>query len=278
MIAEHNPLYGAYVQAERDRLGEAHPMFKTQYLLETIASEGRLFSPAQLAQMRGDHARRHSPREGRLYVAGVDIAGEDEAGVDQALRAAKPRKDSTVVTIAEIQRTEVAPGISANAARVVEHLYWTGRKHADQLAQLVDVLRNVWGCQRVVVDATGIGQAVASFLVTALGGAVVEAFTFTAPAKSELGYQLLAAVNAGNFKVYSEPEQSEEAGEWWYEAEHARYEVRAQNRINFFVDEAEGHDDFVLSAALCARAAANLTAAPVSAVVQRQTDYDDGRY
>jgi len=30
-VAEHVPAYGAYVQAERDRLGAGHPLFLTQY-------------------------------------------------------------------------------------------------------------------------------------------------------------------------------------------------------------------------------------------------------
>ena len=279
VVAEHNPLYAAYVEGERLRLGESHPMFKTQYLLQTIAGEGRFLSPQQRAQMVGDHARRHAPREGASYVAGVDIAGEDEAAVDAALRSAKPRKDSTVVTIAEAERVTIAPGIAASALRVVDHHWWTGRKHADQYAQILDLLRNVWRVRRVVVDATGVGAGVASFLATALGESIVEAFAFTAPSKSELGYQLLAAINAGCFKMYGETPQSPEAAEFWHQCELARYEVRANQQINFFVDETEGHDDFLLSAALCARAGAQLSAAPASAIVEAPAaDYADGRF
>jgi hypothetical protein len=283
VVAEHNPLYGRYVEAEKARLGESHPLFKTQYLLQPIAGQGRFLSPQQRAQMAGEHARLHSPTHHsslvtHYYVAGIDLAGEDEEASDAALRAARPRKDSTVVTIAAVERRTVAPGVQTTRLRVVEHLWWTGRKHAEQLAQLVDLLRNVWCVARVCVDATGVGAGVASFLATALGSSVVEQFTFSAPSKSELGYALLAAVNAGDFKVYAEPEQSAEAAEFWREVELARYAVRANKQLNFFVDESEGHDDFLVSAALCVRAGAQVLAPPASAIIAPREDYADGRY
>ncbi|MHB1007552.1 MAG: hypothetical protein ACYC3S_18215 [Chloroflexota bacterium] len=278
VVAEHNLLYGRYVEGEKARLGESHPMFKTQYLLQPIAGQGRFLSEQQRAQLIGDHARLHSARAGRVYVAGVDVAGEDEEATDAALRSAKPRKDSTVITIAEVERTEIAPGIQGAALRVVEHLWWTGRKHADQLAGLLDVLHNVWHVARCCVDATGVGAGVASFLLTALGESIVEDFTFSVSSKSQLGYGLLAAINAGGFKVYAETEQSPEAAEFWREAELARYQVRAQNQLNFYVDESDGHDDFLLSAALCARAGSLVAIAPAAAVIKPKEAYDDGRF
>ncbi len=278
VVAEHNPLYGRYVESEKARLGESHPMFKTQYLLEPIAGQGRFLSAQQRAQMVGDHARYHCAQAGKTYVLGIDVAGEDEAAIDAALRAAKPRQDSTAIVVAEVTRRSLAPGIEGAALRIIDLHYWTGRKHADQYAQILDLSRNVWRASRVVVDATGVGAGIASFLVTALGDNVVEAFTFTAPSKSELGYQLLAAINAGGFKVFAESPQSDETAELWRQCELARYEVRANQQMNFFVDEAEGHDDLLLAAALCARAGATLTAQPAGIIVAPRPDYEDGRY
>jgi hypothetical protein len=106
-----------------------------------------------------------------------------------------------------------------------------------------------------VVDATGVGAGVASFLRTRLGNRI-EQFQFTAQSKSELGYNLLAAVNGGRVQVYSEPDgQSEEAHEFWWQMEHARYAVRGNALIDWFVPEKEGHDDFLMSLGLCVRAA-----------------------
>jgi hypothetical protein len=37
-----------------------------------------------------------------VYVAGIDLAGEAEVGADDHLKALKPRRDSTVITIGEL--------------------------------------------------------------------------------------------------------------------------------------------------------------------------------
>src|SRR3990172_5598620 len=112
VVADHNPAYRGYVEAERERLGEGHPLFQTQYCLRPVSGQGRFLNPQQLALLEGDHPRCHAPRalrpfdsaqggqaQGeRVYVAGVDIAGEAEEGEGSFLRAPKPRPDSTVVT------------------------------------------------------------------------------------------------------------------------------------------------------------------------------------
>ncbi|MDA8218220.1 MAG: hypothetical protein M0Z94_11450 [Dehalococcoidales bacterium] len=294
VVAECNPLYGAYVQAERERLGADHPLFRTQYLLQPLGGEGRFLSPQQRAQLVGDHPRYHAARAGLAYVAGVDVAGEDEADQDATLRAAKPRKDSTVITIAEVEPRQVAPGITTAALRVVDHYWWTGRAQVRQYEHLLDLLHNVWRVQRVCVDASGIGAGLAGFLAAALGETVMEPFRFSAASKSELGFDFLAAVNAGGFKVYREDATegpgwsivgpdgvaaySPEAREFWTECRLARYEMRANQQISFYVDEAEGHDDFLMSAALCARAGRTIAVSPASAVVAPRPLYEDGRY
>ncbi len=128
------------------------------------------------------------------------------------------------------------------------HYWWTGRKHAELYPQLIDILKNVWHCRKVSVDATGIGQPVSSFLRSALGSKV-SPFTFTQQSKSELGFQLLAAVNSGRLKVY-QGDGSEEYQEFWFEMEKAKCQYRPSQTMNFYVDPAQGHDDFLMSLAL----------------------------
>ena len=249
-IARHNPDYLAYVEAEKERLGENHPLFLTQYRLLPIRGGGGFLSQQQLAQLKGRHNRRHQPERGKVYIAGIDIAGE--AGGDY-LSAPKPQQDSTVVTIGELDFSICDDIRKQPRIRVVEHYRWTGEKHARLYPRLVDILKNVWKCRRVTVDATGIGQPVSSFLRKALGSKV-SAFTFTAKAKSELGFNLLAAINAGRLKVYK-GDGSDEAQEFWLEMEKAKSQFRASQTINFYVSPAEGHDDFLMSLALAVEAA-----------------------
>ena len=46
---------------------------------------------------------------------------------------------------------------------------WTGTKHVALHDQLVDLARNVWRLSALVVDATGVGAGLASFLADQLG-------------------------------------------------------------------------------------------------------------
>jgi len=256
-VAKHNPDYLAYVEAERERLGENHPLFLTQYCLLPIRGGGGYLSSQQRAQLMGEHSRRHHPEEGKVYVAGIDLAGEAEEGEGETLRALKPRQDSTVVTIGELDFADGSDVPKQPLVRVVEHYWWTGRKHAELYLQLVDILKNVWRCRRVVVDATGVGQPVSSFLKQSLG-ARVSPFTFTAQSKSELGFNLLAAVNSGRLKMYR-GDGSPEYREFWFEMEKARSQFRPSQTMNFFVDPSQGHDDFLMSLALLVEAAGRYT-------------------
>jgi hypothetical protein len=253
-VAKYNPDYLRYVEGEKERLGESHPLFLTQYCLKPLRGGGRFLNPSQRAQLQGDHPRRRQPAEKRAYVAGIDLAGEAEEGEDAALRAIKPMQDSTVVTIGELDFSAVSELVPLPRVDIVEHYWWTGRAHASVYPQLFDLLKNVWRAKRVVVDATGVGAGVASFLSSALGGSVVMPFQFSQQSKSRLGFELLAALNSGRVKMYAQ-DGSEEYQEFWREMERAKSNFRANQTMNFYVDPSEGHDDFLISLALLVEAA-----------------------
>ncbi|MFC1967183.1 hypothetical protein ACFLV2_00850 [Chloroflexota bacterium] len=252
-VARHNPDYLAYAEAERQRLGENHPLFLTQYRLLPVRGGGGFYSPQQRAQLQGKHPREHQPDGNKVYVAGIDIAGESGDAEDAALRAAQPRRDATVVTIGELDYATGDGLVKQPRIRLVEHYWWTGKKHTELYTQLVDILKNVWRCRKVVVDATGVGEPVSSFLRQALGSRV-KPFKFTQPSKSELGFNLLAAVNSGRLKMYK-GDGSAECQEFWREMENARSRYRPNRTMGFDVDPAKGHDDFLMSLALLVKAA-----------------------
>lgn len=253
-VAKYNSAYADYVAGEKARLGEDHPLFVTQYLLTPINGGGGLFKYDQKAQLKGSHPRKRHPEPNKIYVASVDIAGEAEIAEDAVLRSLKPQKDSTVVTIGEIS----ASSLSKNEPeiKIVEHYWWTGKKHTELYAKLADILGRVWKCRRITVDSTGIGQTVASFLRAELGSKVIP-FTFTAQSKTKLGFDLLAAVNSGNLKMY-EADNSPECREFWLQIEKARYHMRSNQTMSFDVNPAEGHDDFLMSLALLVHAGKNI--------------------
>jgi hypothetical protein len=251
-VARYNPSYLAYVEGERARLGDNHPLFLTQYCLVPVRGNSSFISSQQRAQLQGEHKRQSQPSPGKIYVAGIDLAGEAEEEEGALLRTVKPRQDSTVVTIGELNSAHNLLDDSPSV-RVIEHYRWAGRKHSDLYSQLVDILKNVWRCKRILVDATGIGQPVASFLKETLGSAIVP-FVFSQPSKSELGFKLLAAIDSGRLKMYA-ADGSAEYLEFWHEMERAKSHYRPSRTMNFYVDHSHGHDDFLMSLALLVEAA-----------------------
>ncbi len=252
-VAKYNPDYLAYVEGERARLGENHPLFLTQYCLVPVRGSGTFLSCQQRAQLQGEHPRQHQSVTGKIYVAGIDLAGEAEEEEGIRLRTLELRQDSTVVTVGELDFSISSILPKQPGVRIVEHYRWTGEKHTGLYSRLVDVLKNVWHCRRIVVDATGVGQPVASFLREALGSPVIH-FTFTQPSKSELGFNLLSAVNSGRLKMYA-ADGSAEFRDFWLEMERAKSHYRPSQTMNFYVDPSQGHDDFLMSLALLVEAA-----------------------
>jgi hypothetical protein len=252
-VARYNPSYLQFVESERSRLGEDHPLFKTQYALVPVHGGGGFLSVQQRAQLEGTHSRlRGRQQRHAIYVAGIDLAGESEVVEDQILT--RPGRDSTVITIAEVQPPEYGDRETAlPVIKVVEHYCWTGENHSLVQQKMVDILKNIWGCSRIVIDATGIGEPVASFLKQAIGSRLIP-FKFTQKSKSEAGFDLLAAVNSGRLKLYA-ADGSDEYRELQFELERAKSIYRPNQTLNFFVLPDEGHDDYLMSLALVVQAA-----------------------
>ena len=252
-VAKHNPDYRTYVEAEKVRLGDEHPLFRTQYLLLPIRGGGGLLTRQQIVTIMGTHPRLREPQAGCHYIAGIDLAGEREETKDEALRASRQKLDATVITIAEVDVTQRShAALVEPVVRVVEHYQWTGTPHSQLFQIMVDTLTK-WNCRRILVDNTGIGQPVASFLRKALGSRVVP-FTFTQKSKSDIGFELLSLVNSGRLKIYKQ-DGSNEHQELFLQLEKARCQYRPNQTMNFFVDPSEGHDDFLVSLALVAQGA-----------------------
>jgi hypothetical protein len=255
VVASHNPGYGRFVEAERQRLGESHPLFLTQYCLRTLAGGGRLLSTQQRAQLQGDHPRLSRPQSGETYVAGLDLAGQGALEGGEARPEERPNgRDASVLTIARVILPPSDALVQEPRLEVVEHCAWVGEPHDRLYESLVDLLREVWRVRRVAVDATGLGETLAAWLARALGRDTVAPVRFSAESKSRLGYNLLAAVNGGRLKVYA-GDGSAEYRALWQEVERARVSYRANRTMNFYVDPSEGHDDYLMSLALTVEAA-----------------------
>ncbi|MBC7235902.1 MAG: hypothetical protein H5T69_08675 [Chloroflexi bacterium] len=268
-VAEEVPTYGTYVRAEIERLGRYHPLIRTQYYLEEIDVGGGMFPPATQALMRGRHPRQRTPTEGRTYALLVDVAGEAEERTDDDLLAlwrpatalgptsaiaaetghdpTPTRRDSTAVTIVEIVRQP----LGLPRFLVVDRYRWTGTPHT-QLYGAIYTLAEQWGAIKVVVDATGVGAGLASFLKAALGPRV-EPFHFTTQSKSDLGWRFLGICNSGRFLDHRD-DASAEYAQFWREVSAADYRVQEGpgRLMRWGVPDPAIHDDLLISAALCA--------------------------
>jgi hypothetical protein len=205
-VAAEVPAYGQFVAGEIQRLGREHPLIKTQFLLETIDATGGLFTPARRAAMHGAHAAQDYPTAGAPYAFLIDVGGADEDTQVEAQHVAPAdpdgRRDSTALTIVHVDLSTLAnPILHAPTYRAVFRLLWTNTAQPELYGQLL-ALAQTWKPTYIVIDATGLGQGLATFLTRALPGRVVP-FVFTSASKSKLGWDFLALIDSGRFQDHA---------------------------------------------------------------------------
>jgi hypothetical protein len=260
-VAALVPAYGDRVAAALAQFGEDHPFIRTEYCLEELDGEQGFFPPHRMAAMRGDHVRRHAAEPGSRYLLLLDVAGEEEHGGTAEAFASTGRRDSTALTVVEIDERHGRRPIF----RVVDRRSWTGVKHPALRDELVHLARQVWRAERVVIDATGIGAGLASFLEAELTDRrlgrpiTVQRFIFSSASKSQLGWDLIGLIDTGRYREYRDeaPVGSPErrvTEQFWAELKGITYEVQpGQHKLmRWGALHGKGHDDLVMSAALIA--------------------------
>ncbi len=198
------PAYGMFVDEQIARMGRNHPMVRSQFFSEEIDFAGGLFTPSRLGLMQGAHSALETPQTGKRYALLIDLAGEDEAlrqgGAISAL--ANPDRDLTAVTIVELDFSLLGEDLVGKPIyRVVNRQLWQGEKHSTLYARLLHLAER-WQAEKIVVDASGVGAGVGSFLRDKLGERVIT-LQFTSQLKSRLGWGFLAVVDTGRFQDFS---------------------------------------------------------------------------
>jgi len=262
-VGKEVPAYAQYVAGEIQKHGRQHPFIRTQYFSEEIDQDGGMFNQERLERMQGDHPARSQPDAHAVYAITIDVAGQDEnAGLmngDQAL--ANPNRDATALTIFEIDLSTMDDEmIQAPTYRSLKRFLWTGVSHSQQYAAIRDLIER-WQPRYVVIDATGVGAGLASFLEKAYPHQTLP-FHFSSQSKSALGWNFLTVIESGRYK-----EHQPVAGEledlqslFWMQCQHANSEiVPGASRImrwqvpDHCRDPISGkriHDDLLISAAL----------------------------
>lgn len=295
VVATELPAYGDYVQDEVARLGRDHPLIRSQYYLEEIDAEAGMFPKRLRALMRGNHQRRHKPHTapGVKYALLIDVAGESEQPGDPLDRALSQnrRRDATALTVVAVSlpasggagpKRSAGPAGGGNlpTCHILDRRLWLGTKHTALHSHILALARH-WGATWILVDATGIGAGLTSFLQGALSDRVIP-ITFSPKLKSDLGWSFLGVVETGRYTDYADDGEPD-TRQFWYEVEACQYRVRdgPGHQMSWGVTEtpaydgviARGHDDLLISASLCAflddHAATNRTG---PSAVLRQAD------
>ena len=257
-VAREVPAYGDFVAAQVASLGRDHPLVRTQFFSEEIDEQVGMFPAAAIAALQGDHPAQDGPRPGKVYALLVDVGGE----ADQEQAAEADRRDSTAVTIVAVEPETSGAG-RLPVYRVMGRRVWTGVRHTRLYAEIQSLAQH-WRARWLVVDATGVGAGLASFLDAALPGRV-KPFIFSQASKSKLGWDFLAITAAGRWK---EPLAPPGAGPDPLQALFLRQLAFTRSTLlpgpgktlrwgvpDGARDPADGayiHDDLVMSAALCA--------------------------
>lgn len=275
-VAKDVPAYGKFVAEQIAKLGRSHPLVKTQFYSEEIDAQCGMFPPERRAMMQGEKSYQPSAISGQQYVLLLDVAGEDEGksmGEDELQHAGR---DSTALTVVQVDLSTLSDElIRLPTYRVVNRTLWTGEKHSTLYGQ-IKALAESWQARYIVVDATGIGAGLASFLESAFPGQVIP-FVFSAKSKSDLGWDFISLIETGRYK-----EPKIVSSEWKVESREVNDNSRLTTLSSLFWKQVEYcqasvldgpgkvmqwgvpdgtrdpetgeilHDDLVISAALCA--------------------------
>lgn len=264
-VAECNPAYKRAVCAERFRLGDTHPIFQTQYCLIAIASLGRLFDAADIEGMMGGHSRRTEPRDGKYYVAGVDLCGADEMDAALVLAGkASTKKDSTFIVVAEVSYvTDPYTMKKYPALTVVDCKMMHGKHPLTAADEIYRFVYSKWRCMHVVVDARGVGEGVAK-IIESRRPDTTTALKSTTEDVSRLGFNLIAAAKNNRLKLYRD-DRAADTLELIKQTRLCQRELLPSGRMRFYAPTTQQivvetgakeyiHDDAVKALSYCCEA------------------------
>ncbi len=266
VVAAELPAYAAHLEKEVARLGRMHPLVRTQYFLEELDAGAGMFPPERRALMQGSHPPHLSPQPDCAYAFLLDFGGPAasaprEDGGDGAGEASgegrAPDHDATALTVVAVDADDA---VGLPVYRVVHRRAWVGVDHRTLYGQ-IRALAEAWNPAAIVADATGVGAGLTDLLRSALGERVIP-IVFTAARKSDIGWRFMVACDVGRFRDHAATlptgqgaggRLAELQREFWAQVEAAQVEYLPGpgQRIRWGVPESAGHDDLLVSAALC---------------------------
>jgi hypothetical protein len=241
-VTAENAAYQQFLDAQIRKHGRHHPIIASEYFLEPIDGAGGLFDARRQHLMRGSHPRIRDPETRRppLYVATLDVGGQDEAATDPIAQLAHPGRDYTVATVFRVVWSPLgvyAPGPTYEALDVfVDH----GSRHFEDqpgrpaLVHRLAAWLQSWQIGHLVGDESGVGQGVMSWLAAALGAQRVTGYQFAGTGKkAQLGSLFLSLIETHRFQYWTGDQDEPGSDGWWFWQQVAacRYEVPPDGRF-----------------------------------------------
>lgn len=204
--------------------------------------------------------RASSPPQGARLRANGEELGVREPSLLASPTSPQVAHDLTALTIVDIIP---APSTSPQLPlyRVVARFGWQGVSHAD-LYPILRHLRDQWHARYFVIDATGLGAGLASLLskIWSPSECLVLPFTFTARSKSDLGWSFLSIIETHRFQDHAPSDSDEGYLQFWRQLPAVTHILRPDQTLSWGVPSGSMdpltqtplHDDWVISASLCA--------------------------
>jgi len=265
VVGEEVPAYKTFCDAEVIKHGRNHPFIKTQFFSEEIDFESGMFPPDRLNRMQGDHHALDLSGNippNYIFVFTIDVAGQDESASTNPMADSElvnPSRDSTALTIFDVDLSPLGDElINAPLYRTHARYLWTGLDHTIlyiRIKELIDKLDPRF----VVVDATAVGEGLASFLDSSYPNRVIS-YKFSSKSKSLLGWSYLSVIETGRYKEHLPIDDDPYQNLFWLQCKNTQMDILpGPNRLmrwsvpNSARDLATGeliHDDFLISSAL----------------------------
>lgn len=241
--AEYSPAYRKHYDDRLRKLGEDHPVIRTQYKLEDLDATGRFFKERQIVNlMSGEHYR--GGFKGRLHAMTVDIAGEQETEVDLTQEKSEGSRDSTVIIEFHVDIGDMLYGWPM--VYITNINWYCGKNYAEtngvEGQQEIIVRRaHELTAGEIVVDARGIGNQCAKFVARNYG--CVE-YNATSESCNEDVFDLLSMMNNDRIKMWTK-DDSDEWDEMIRQLRYCDYSVSANGNMNLRKPKGSVHIDFV---------------------------------
>ena len=253
-VIRYNPNYEKHIEMQKRKIGEDSDEFKMSYALKWIFERGMFIDAVKFEEMCGNtNLDRVRYDRNNICVAGIDLG---------------KRNDSTVVTVVQpdwenpivVEKSgdgDISDFVVYDVF-IKDWLEIQGDNWNEQYDIILNYLYN-FRLERVLIDATGVGNPIFDRLAPALSSMKIDAvpFVFTTQSKSELFKHFDSQIKAGRFQYPASPEtqETQEYQRFMEQMISLEKTYNGQHMVCSAPKERKAHDDYPVSAALAVMAA-----------------------